>query len=93
MPIEPGKQLTTEQSPSTTTQITRMHGVPYAEAIGSILWPTMILRPDVAYAVGVLAQFIQNPGQNHWEILKQVIVYLGATCHNLNSPDQGNSSI
>jgi len=78
-PIEPGKQLMTEQSPSTTTQITRMHGVPYAKAIGSVLWPTMISRPDAAYAVGVLVQFIQNLGQTHWEALKQVIVYLGAT--------------
>ena len=48
----------------------QMHGVPYAEAIGSILWLTMISRLDVAYAVGVLVQFIQNPGQTHWEALK-----------------------
>ena len=53
-----------------------MRGVPYVEAIGSVLWPGIISRPDVAYVVGVLAQFIQNPGNVHWEALKHVIVYL-----------------
>ena len=53
--------------------------MPYAEAIGSILWPAMVSRPDVAYAVGILAQFIQNPAIVHWNALKRVIVYLRTT--------------
>ena len=56
-----------------------MRGIPYAEAIGSILWPVVVSRPDAAYAIGVLSQFIQNLGQAHWEALKRVIVYLGCT--------------
>ena len=56
-----------------------MRGVPFNEAIGSVLWPAVVSRPDVAFAVGVLLQFIQNPGPAHWEALKWVIVYLGAT--------------
>ena len=54
-------------------------GVPYAEAIGSVLWPVMILRPDCAFAVSTLAQFVQNPGEVHWEAIKRVMVYLGIT--------------
>ena len=42
-------------------------------------WPVVVSRPDAAYAVGVLSQFIQNPGQAHWEGLKRVISYLGTT--------------
>jgi len=60
-------------------QLAKMKGVPYAEAVGSVLWPVVVSRPDAAYAVGVLSQFIQNPGQAHWEGLKQVIKYLGST--------------
>ena len=56
-----------------------MRGVPYAEAIGCVLWPVMITRPDCAFAVGILSQFIQNPGNAHWEALKRVMVYLGST--------------
>ena len=69
-PMESGAQFSKEQGPSTPTQAMRMRGIPYAEAIGSILWPVVVSRPDAAYAVGVLSQFIQNPGQAHWEALK-----------------------
>jgi hypothetical protein len=39
----------------------------------------MITHPDCAFAVGILSQFIQNPGNTHWEALKRVMVYLGVT--------------
>ena len=55
-----------------------MSGVPYAEAIGCVLWPVMITRPDCALVIGILSQFIQNPGNAHWEALTRVMVYLGS---------------
>ena len=75
-PMEPRSMFSKEQGPMSITKAMRMRGVPYAEAIGSVLWPAIISRPDVAYAVGVLAQFIKNPGNVHWEALKHIIVYL-----------------
>jgi hypothetical protein len=50
-----------EQGLSTPTQMMCMRYVPYAEAIGSVLWPVMISCPDAAFPVSVLLQFIQNP--------------------------------
>ena len=79
MPMEPGAILTKDRSPSTTSQTDEMQRVPYAEAIGSILWPAMISRPDITFAVGILAQFIQNPAEVYWEALKRVISYLSST--------------
>ena len=78
-PMDPNVQFSTDQCPSTTNKLARMKGVPYSEAIGSVLWPVVVSRPDAAYAIGVLAQFIQNPGLAHWEALKRVITYLGST--------------
>jgi hypothetical protein len=78
-PMESGAHFTREQGPSTPTQAMRMCGVPYAEAIGCVLWPVMITRPDCAFAIGILSQFVQNPGNAHWEALKRVMVYLGVT--------------
>ena len=78
-PMEAGAQFTKDQGPSSPTQAMRMRSVPYAEAIGCVLWPVMITRPDCAFAVGILSQFIQNPGNVHWEALKRVMVYLGST--------------
>ena len=51
----------------------------YSKAIGSVLWPVVVSQPDTAYAIGILSQFIQNPGPVHWEALKRVISYLGTT--------------
>ena len=53
--------------------------MPYTEAISSVLWPVVVSQPDAAYVVGVLSQFMQNPGPAHWEGLKRVISYLGST--------------
>jgi hypothetical protein len=78
-PMEANAQFSKLQSPSSLSQVARMKGVPYSEAIGSALWPVVVSRPDAAYAVGVLSQFIQNPGQAHWEGVKRVISYLGST--------------
>ena len=65
-----------------------MKGVPYAEAIRSVLWPTVVSRPDTAYAVGIMSQFIQNLGrgkknyQLSWQY-KEPMAYLWRQHKNL----------
>ena len=78
-PMEANAPFLTQQSPSSLKQVERTKGVPYSEAIGSILWATIVSQLDMAYAIGVLSQFIQNPGHTHWEGVKRVITYLGST--------------
>ena len=75
-PMVTGATFLTADSPSTPTQVTHMCRIPYAEAIGSILWPVIVSRPDAAFAVSTLLQFIQNPGPAHWEALKCMIIFL-----------------
>src|ERR1700743_1607588 len=36
-------------------------------------------RPDIAYAVGVLARFSSNPGTTHWAAVKHLFRYLKGT--------------
>jgi hypothetical protein len=79
LPAQPGQLLSIEQSPSTSNERLEMTRMPYAEGIGHALWPVMISRPDAAYQIGVLAQFIQNPGKSHWNALKRVMTYLNTT--------------
>ena len=78
-PMVTGATFSTSDSPLTPTQVARMRGIPYAEVIGSVLWPVVVSRPDAAFAVSTLLQFIQNPGPAYWEALKRVIVFLGST--------------
>ena len=77
-PMVTGATFLTSDSPSTPMQVAHMHGIPYVEAISSVLWPVIVSRPDAAFAVSILSQFIQNPGPAHWEVLKCVIVFLGS---------------
>ena len=79
MPMEPGVQLSVDQCLSSANQVARMCGVPYIQAIGSVLWPVVVSWPDAAYVVGVMLQFMQNPGPAHWEGLKRIINYLRCT--------------
>jgi hypothetical protein len=62
MPMEPGAQFTKDQGPSTPMQAIHMHGVPYAEAIGCVLWPVMITQLDCTFTIRILSQFVQNHG-------------------------------
>ena len=79
IPMDPNVAYSIQQLPNTQNQLARMKGVPYSEVIGRVLWPVVVSRPDIVYAVGILLQFIQNPGQTHWEVLKRVITYLNTT--------------
>jgi hypothetical protein len=76
LPAQPGEVLSNIQSPSTPAQQLKMRRKPYAKAIRHILWPVVVSRPDVAFQTGILSQFVQNPGQAHWNALKRVMSYL-----------------
>ena len=71
-PLDPHHQLSLAQCPSTVRQHEVMKGIPYREAIGSLLYAAPGTRPDVMFAVTFLSQFMQNPGRPHWEEVKRV---------------------
>lgn len=50
--------------------------VPYASAIGSIMYAMVGTRPDVAQAIGVLSRFMSRPGKIHWTAVKWLLRYL-----------------
>jgi hypothetical protein len=79
IPMEPGAQLGKDQCPSSLSQEMNMRGIPFAEALGSVLWPTVVSRLDAAFAIGVESQFAKNPGMVHWDAVKKTIVYLLST--------------
>ena len=53
-----------------------MSKVPYASAIGSLMYVMMCTRLDIAHAVGVVSRFMSRPGKQHWEIVKWILRYL-----------------
>ena len=47
--------------------------------VGALMYLAIGTWPDIAYAVGKLAQFNNNPGQTHWQAVKHVFHYLKGT--------------
>ena len=56
-----------------------MERIPYASAIGSIMYAMICTRPDVAYALSVTSRFQADPGEKHWEAVKCILKYLRRT--------------
>ena len=56
-----------------------MKGLPYASAIGSLMYIQVCTRPDIALAVGILGRYQSNPGLEHWRVVKKVMQYLQGT--------------
>lgn len=78
-PMNPGIKLSTSMCPTSQEEKDAMSRVPYANAVGALMWLAVATRPDIAYAVGVLARFNSNPGRQHWTAVKHVFRYLCGT--------------
>ena len=50
--------------------------VPYASAVGSIMYAMVGSRPDLAYAIGLVSRFMSRPGEFHWEAVKWLLRYM-----------------
>jgi transposase InsO family protein len=56
-----------------------MSRVPYASAVGSLMYAMVCTRPDLAYAVSVVSRFMAKPGKEHWQAVKRIFRYLRGT--------------
>ena len=72
-------RLSKEQAAVTEEELSYMARVPYASAVGSLMYAMVCTRPDIAYAVGVVSRFMANPGKEHWEAVKWILRYLRGT--------------
>src|SRR5271167_4009163 len=79
VPISIGVRLSAEQCPKTQEEEEDMSRVPYASAVGSLMYAMVCTRPDIAHAVGVLSRFMSKPGKEHWDAVKRVFRYLRGT--------------
>eukprot|EP00253_Pinus_taeda_P025478 PITA_25478 len=61
-----GVRLSAEQCPKTQEEEEDMSRVPYASAVGSLMYAMVCTRPDIAHAVGVLSRFMSKLGKEHW---------------------------
>uniref|UniRef100_A0A3Q7H809 Reverse transcriptase Ty1/copia-type domain-containing protein n=1 Tax=Solanum lycopersicum TaxID=4081 RepID=A0A3Q7H809_SOLLC len=69
------------ESPKTAEERDHMALVPYASAVGSLMYAMVCTRPDIAHAVGVVSRYMANLGKEHWEAVKWLLRYLRGWDH------------
>ncbi|GJZ53297.1 retrotransposon protein, putative, ty1-copia subclass [Tanacetum coccineum] len=79
IPMQEKLRLSKSQGASTPAGLKFMQNVPYASAMGFIMYPLRCTRPDVAFAQNITSRFQQNPGDLHWTTVKNILKYLRNT--------------
>ncbi|GJS78863.1 hypothetical protein Tco_0728744 [Tanacetum coccineum] len=62
---------------STPAELKDMQNVPYASAVGSIMYSVRCTHPDVAFAQNITSRFQQNSGDLHWTTTGYVFILNG----------------
>jgi len=78
-PIIKGDKFGNFQCPRNQYEIDQMKSVPYASAVGSLMYAQVCTRPDLAFVTGMLGRYQSNPGIMHWKAIKKVLRYLQGT--------------
>ncbi|RVW73385.1 Retrovirus-related Pol polyprotein from transposon TNT 1-94 [Vitis vinifera] len=78
-PVAKGDKFSFNQCPKNSLESQEMQKIPYASAVGSLMYAQVCTRPDIAYIVGMLGRYLSNPGMDHWRAAKRVMRYLQRT--------------
>ena len=78
-PIVKGDKFGTFQCPRNQYEADQMKSVPYASAVGSLMYAQVCTRPDLAFVTGMLGRYQSNPGPDHWKAVKKALRYLQGT--------------
>lgn len=79
LPMSHGIHLSQMQCPATVNERERMSKVPYASAIGSIMYAMISTCPDVSYAISATSRYQADPGEGYWTAVKGILKYLRRT--------------
>nr|GFB34174.1 hypothetical protein [Tanacetum cinerariifolium] len=79
IPMQDKLRLSKSQGASTPAELKRMKNVPYASAVGSIMYVVRCTRPDITFDQNITSRFQQNPCDLYWTIVKNILKYLRNT--------------
>ena len=64
LPFRHGVPLSDNLRPKTLEEENMMGQVPYAFAVGSLMFAMLCTRPDICYSVGMVSRYQSKLGQN-----------------------------
>ena len=71
-PMAPHFKLSAKMSLRSVQKREYMSHVPYASAVGSLMYAMVCTRPDLSQAVSMVSRYMHDPGQGHWEAVKWI---------------------
>ncbi|KAH9767149.1 hypothetical protein KPL71_011170 [Citrus sinensis] len=78
-PLASHFKLSNQQCPQTDEEKSEMLKIPYANAVGCMMYAMVLTRPDLAYALSLVSRYMATPGKEHWNAVKWILRYLKGT--------------
>jgi len=50
-----------------------MSYIPYASAVGSLMYAMLYTRPDLSQIISIVSRYMHDPCKGHWEAVKLII--------------------
>ena len=75
-PLPVNYKLSSSMCPSNEAERMEMSRVPYASAVGSLMYAMICTRPDIAQAIGTVSRFMEDLENEHWNIVKMILRYI-----------------
>ncbi|XP_073014602.1 secreted RxLR effector protein 161-like [Primulina eburnea] len=76
-PVVKDDKFNLSQCPKNDLEREQMKNIPYASAVGSLMYAQVCTRPDIAFIVGILRIYQNNPGLDQWKAAKKVMRLAG----------------
>lgn len=67
--------------------------IPYQQLLGSLMYLSVLTRPDIAFSVSFLSQFNSCHTSTHWSYVKRILKYLKRTKHYCIRYVKGNANL
>lgn len=78
-PMEPGIDLSPDSPAVSPNLLTPAEKTKYRKMIGCLMYATVMTRPDIAFAVSTLSQYLEAPRTTHLAAVTRVFRYLLGT--------------
>ncbi|KAL2240230.1 UNVERIFIED_CONTAM: Retrovirus-related Pol polyprotein from transposon TNT 1-94 [Sesamum indicum] len=70
-----------ELCPKTEEEKKLMAKIPYASAVGSLMFAMMCTRPDLCFAIGKVSRYQSKLRPDHWVVVKRILRYMKGTSY------------
>ena len=75
-PLAAHFKISTDLLPQSKEEKEHMSHVPYASAVGNMMYAMVCTRPYISQAISVVSRYMANPSKDHWQVVRWIVRYL-----------------